>query len=156
MNPFSLVSAFRRQLYRNLALFTLVIVVVSTFLILRFESGYPDSQIRTLNDALWWSAVGVSTIGIGNVVPESQSGKYLTLFLMVAGVVIFSVITAKIASIFTEEEVKQDLDKDIKIIQGGLSKVEHDIEGEIAVEDKAIEDKIVKIEKTLKKLEKKN
>ena len=136
----------RRHLFIYLGAFILISIAVSSALILRFEAGHPSSQIKTINDAIWWSAVGVSTIGIGNVVPESTSGRYLTLFLTVAGVVIFSVLTAKIASFFTEEEVRKD-----------LNKVEKEIEGELAVDDRQIETKLEQIEKdvvTLKKQKK--
>lgn len=124
-------------------------------MILRFESNYPSSDIKTVGDAIWWSAVGVSTIGIGNIVPVSEAGRYLTLFLMVVGVVIFSVITAKIASIFTEEDVKEDIDRDMRILEGDLNKVEHDIEGEVATDDRKVELEIKKVEDRLSSLEKK-
>ena len=100
--------------------------------------------------------MGVSTIGIGNIVPVSDAGRYLTLFLMIVGVIVFSMITAKIASVFTEEEVKEDLDRDIKVIEGDLNKVEKDIEGEVAVDDKKVEDKIEELEGRLSKMEKKS
>lgn len=149
------VEILRAHLLLYLALFIFVSITVSSFLILRFEAPYLQSDIKTFHDAIWWSAVGVSTIGIGNVLPVSDSGKYLTLFLMVVGVVIFSVITAKIASVFTEEEVRDDLDRDIKIIEGDLSRVEHDIEGEVATDDKKVEAKLEKLESRINKMEKK-
>ncbi|MDP2633063.1 MAG: potassium channel family protein [Candidatus Curtissbacteria bacterium] len=149
------VKVIRTHLYVYLAGFVVISVIISSSLILKFESGYSESQIKTVNDAIWWSAVGVSTIGIGNIVPVSDSGRYLTIFLMVVGVIVFSVITAKIASIFTEEEVREDLDHDLKIIEGDLHKVEKGIEGELAVEDKVVEDKLDKLEKEVENLENK-
>lgn len=141
---YRLIHLTRRHLYLYLSLLIIFSVAISSFFILKFESGYPDSQIKTVADAIWWSAVGISTIGIGNVVPVSVSGKYLTLFLTVVGVVVISVITAKIASIFTEEEVRDD-----------LNKIEKEIEGEIAVEDKQVEDKLDRLEKDLAEIKKK-
>ncbi len=148
------IAAIRGHLFFNISIFILCSIVISSFLILRFESGYAESQIKTVNDAVWWSAVGISTIGIGNVLPESTSGRYLTLFLMIVGVIIFSIITAKIASVFTEEEVKEDLSRDIKVIEGDLHKVEHDIEHEVSVDDRVIEEKLGVLEKRLGEAEK--
>lgn len=148
-------SLVRSHLFIYISLFIIVSIIISSFLILRFESGYPDTQIKTVSDAIWWSAVGISTIGIGNILPESTAGRYLTLFLMIVGVIVFSIITAKIASVFTEEEVKEDLDKDIKVLEGDINRVEHDIEGEVRVDDRLVEDKVAELEKRLNKFEKK-
>jgi len=144
----------RRHLYVYLAAFIVVSIAVSSSLILKFEADYPNSQIQTVNDAIWWSTVGISTIGIGNIVPESDAGRYLTLFLMVVGVVIFSVITAKIAAFFTEEEVRKDLDKEINVIEKDLNRVEKNIEGEVAVDDRKIEKQLKVLQKRLAKVEK--
>ena len=86
--------------------------------------------------------------------PESDAGRYLTLFLMVVGVVIFSVITAKIAAFFTEEEVRKDLDKEINVIEKDLNRVEKNIEGEVAVDDRKIEKQLKVLQKRLAKVEK--
>lgn len=149
-----IIYKLQRHLFLYLILFIVISLTVSSFLILKFEAGYADSQIKTVSTAIWWSAVGISTIGIGNILPVSTEGRYLTLFLMFVGVIILSLITAKIASIFTEEEVKQDLDKDIKVIESDLHKVEKDIEGEVAVDDRKLESELVGVEKRLKNLEK--
>lgn len=151
---FNFIDSIRKHLFINISVFIVVSISISSFLILKFEADYSDSQIHTVSDAVWWSAVGVSTIGIGNIVPESTAGRYLTLFLTIVGIIVFSVITAKIASVFTEEEVKEDLDENLKIIEGDLSRVEHDIEGEVAVDDRKIEKKLKKLESKLAEVEK--
>ena len=145
---------FRRHSFFNLLVLVFVVVAISSELILSFEKNQVNSSIRTFNDAIWWSTVGISTIGIGNIIPESIAGRYLTLILMVVGVFVFSVLTANIAAIFTEEEVREDINKELKTIEGDLAKVEKDIEGEIAVEDKTIETKLQRLESRLSKIEK--
>ncbi len=153
-NLHKIINIVRPHIFLYLFFLVIISMTFSSFLILRLESGYPESPIRTIHDAIWWSAVGISTIGLGNVVPESTAGRYLTLFLMIIGVIIFSLITAKIASVFTEEEVKEDLDKDLKVIEGDLNKIEKDIEGKVAVDDRLIEKKLTTVEKRIAKLEK--
>ena len=145
----------RKHAFFNLLVFVCVVAAVSTELILRFEAPHANSQIKTFGDAIWWSTVGVSTIGLGNLVPESAAGRYLTVILMVIGVFVFSVFTAQIASIFTEQDVKEDINKELSSIEGGLSKVEKDIAGEIAVEDKTVEDKLDRLEKEVEQIKKK-
>lgn len=148
-------APIRKHLYIYLASFVVISIFLSTSLILKFEASYPSSPIKTVNDAVWWSAVGISTIGIANVIPVSTAGRYLTLFLMLVGVVILSVLTAKVAAFFTEEEVKKDLDVEFKAIEGDLHNVEKNIEGEVRVDDKIVEDKLEKLESKVEKLVKK-
>ena len=142
----------RKYAIWKLVAFILIVIIVSSVLILQLEQGYPDTQIHDFADALWWSVVGISTIGIGTVVPSSIAGRYLTVALMIIGVFVFSILTAHIAAYFTEQEVKEDINEELNQIQGGLDKVEKDIQGELAIEDHKIEEKVERLEKEIEKL----
>lgn len=148
-------APIRKHLYIYLAVFIIVSILGSTLIILWSESAHPDTQIRSIGDALWWSLVGISTIGLGNIEPVSDRGRFLTVYLMTAGVIVFSIVTAKIAAFFTEEKVKKDLDVEFRAIEGDIHKVEKNIEGEVRVDDKIVEDKLEKLEAKVEKLEKK-
>ena len=54
----------------------------------------------SLGDALWWSAQTVTTVGYGDVVPESAGGRFIGVFVMVFGVESVSLITALVTSSF--------------------------------------------------------
>ena len=54
----------------------------------------------SLGDALWWSAQTVTTVGYGDVVPESAGGRFIGVFVMVFGVASVSLITALVTSSF--------------------------------------------------------
>lgn len=138
----------------SVLIFLVMIVFVSTELILFFEKPYQASQIKTFSDALWWSTVGISTIGIGNVVPSSPAGKVLTLCLMMVGIIFLSMVIANISSIFTEEDIRKDIDHELRQIEGDLNKVEKDVENEVATDDKLIENKVEELEDRIERLEK--
>ncbi len=112
-----------------------IVVIISSILIVYFEQGYPGSKIQSFGDGLWWAAVGISTIGIGTIVPQSPLGKVLNILLMIIGLGIFSVITAIIASFFTEEEVQSDIKQE-----------ENQLEQDITTRDKILEKEEFKIE----------
>lgn len=56
------------------------------------------------------------------------------------------------SAFFTEAEVREDLDRDLNVIEGDLHKVEKDIEGEVRVDDKIVEEKLEKLEAKVEKL----
>jgi voltage-gated potassium channel len=61
----------------------------------------------SLGDALWWSAQTVTTVGYGDVVPESSGGRFIGLFVMVFGVASVSLITALVTSSFITYQQKR-------------------------------------------------
>lgn len=111
--PFRRVSRLMR-----LVVLLVVIVAVSSELVLLAERSHPDSGIQDFGDALWWSTVGITTIGIGNVVPVSAAGKILTLGLAVVGVFIFSILTAHFADMFiTEERIQRTVSSEQEFLR---------------------------------------
>ena len=69
----------KRKNYRYL---TAAIVFVLTYFLLLVllvicERGYPDSHIRTLADAFWFSLVTLSTVGYGDLTPVSPMGHVI-------------------------------------------------------------------------------
>lgn len=79
-----------------LALATLTIAafagVVANFL--------SPNGFASFGDALWWSAQTVTTVGYGDVVPDTAGGRIVGVFVMVFGVASVSLITALVTSSF--------------------------------------------------------
>ena len=60
-----------------------------------------------LGDALWWAAQTVTTVGYGDVVPETAGGRLIGLFVMIFGVASVSLITALVTSSFITFEQRR-------------------------------------------------
>lgn len=78
----------------------IVVLEVSGMLILDAESGIEGANIRTPSDALWWGYVTITTVGYGDRFPVTLSGRIIGIFLLTAGVALFSVFTGFIANAF--------------------------------------------------------
>lgn len=94
---------------------TVGVVLLSALLVWLFERGSGGS-IKEYGDAIWWAVATVTTVGYGDAIPITAEGRGIALFLMVAGIVFFSLLTANIAAYFVES---------------GESKTETDLEGKI-------------------------
>ena len=51
---------------------------------------------------LWWAAQTVSTVGYGDLLPQSAPGRVLAVLVMLTGVTFITVTSAAIASAFVE------------------------------------------------------
>ena len=51
-------------------------------------------------EALWWTIVTMTTVGYGDYVPTTISGRLLAVVLMFLGVGLFGVLTSFLASAF--------------------------------------------------------
>jgi voltage-gated potassium channel len=75
---------------------TATIVFVSAGVMVLFDpSNYPD-----YGRALWWSVQTITTVGYGDVVPTTVTGKAVASVVMLSGIALASVVTATVASTF--------------------------------------------------------
>ncbi|MCD9622920.1 potassium channel family protein [Rhabdothermincola salaria] len=90
----------------NLAQFLVVaalLVLNGAVIVFAFESGAEGSNIETMGEALWWTAVTVATVGYGDFTPVTVGGRLTATLLMVLAIVVAAVVTAQIASNFNDQ-----------------------------------------------------
>jgi voltage-gated potassium channel len=76
-----------------------IVLTVASVLILQFESGDPDANIKTGGDALWWGIVTVTTVGYGDRYPVTMLGRATAFAVMLAGVGIIGALASILASV---------------------------------------------------------
>ncbi len=81
------------------SLVALLLVVFCSIAALYFEVD-AGSNIKTGEDALWWALVTITTVGYGDRYPVTTEGRALAVFLMTAGVGLFSIFSAFLAARF--------------------------------------------------------
>jgi voltage-gated potassium channel len=74
------------------------ILVGAAFLIVGAGGAFAYLEDRTLSDGIWYAIVTVTTVGYGDVVPATENGRLFGVFLIIFGVVLFSLVTANIAA----------------------------------------------------------
>jgi voltage-gated potassium channel len=77
---------------------TVVVTVASGILI----SVFDRHDFPTVGAGLWWAAQTVTTVGYGDAVPTSTSGKFIAVVLMISGIAFLTVVTAAITAAFVE------------------------------------------------------
>ena len=82
--------------------------------------------MNSLFDSLWFVVSTLTTVGYGDVLPTSTIGKVISLILLIGGVLIFSTITAAMASYFNKKLLNEGADE-LKSIQQKLDSNEEEL-----------------------------
>lgn len=69
---------------------------------------------RTFGDSLWWSFVTASTVGYGDMTPESVVGRLIAVVLMLVGIGFVGMLTGTIATYFLNLKKPSKTDNGIK------------------------------------------
>lgn len=68
-----------------------------------------DRNISAFPDALWWSAVTMTTVGYGDKVPQTMAGKILGIVWIFTSVILLSLFTANASSILTAGKMESSI-----------------------------------------------
>ncbi len=82
------------------AIISLLLLVFSAVFVLRVETDQ-NSNIKSLNDALWWAFTTVTTVGYGDKYPVTTAGRVVGVILMIGGVGLFGIFTGFVSSLVT-------------------------------------------------------
>ena len=107
----------------------IVVIVVGAY-IMMVQEGERDASIGTFAQSVWWSFTTVVTGGFGDIYnPATGSGRVLTVFLIITGMILAGVFTATLTTLMTGEE-----NEEFNIMQQNL------------------DDRLMKLEKIQKKI----
>jgi hypothetical protein len=74
-----------------------LIVLASGSALWLVEGDRPDSTLRSWGDALWWSLSTITTVGYGDHVPVTTTGRLIATAVMVVGVAVIGAVAAIVA-----------------------------------------------------------
>ena len=95
------------------ALVGILLTITCSAAMLPFEGTADGSNIKTVEDAVWWSLVTITTVGYGDRFPVTTDGRLLAVILMFAGVGLFGTFSAFLASWFiggVQADTKSEID----------------------------------------------
>jgi voltage-gated potassium channel len=92
------------------AMISILMVIFSSIAILQFEGDVPGANIRTAQDAIWWSYTTITTVGYGDRYPVTHEGRLVAAALMTAGVGLFGTWTGFVASWFLAPRRNETVD----------------------------------------------
>lgn len=97
---------FKNKMQGTLTSVTIISVLMllfSSIAILQFETA-PNSNIKTAEDAIWFSYSTITTVGYGDKYPVTIEGRIIAAILMTVGVGLFGTFTAFVSSWFVKSD----------------------------------------------------
>jgi voltage-gated potassium channel len=114
-------SRLERQLDRAVARATTprgaAIVIATASTVMTVAAGLLmtvlDSEtFPSIGSGLWWAVQTVTTVGYGDVIPQSLAGRLVAALVMLLGIGFLTVITASITSTFVSRSRHEPSDAD--------------------------------------------
>ena len=90
------------------------IVVAATALILiagALERLIEPKVFTSLGLAYWWAIVTVTTVGYGDVVPQSPAGRVVASLLMLTGLAMIPTLTSVVVSVLISKRARAESDQ---------------------------------------------
>ena len=96
----------------RLALATAVVsssvVLVGGATVWRLERDRPGTTFESLGDGIWWALTTMTTVGYGDHVPETSSGRVVAGMIMIMGVAVLGAVAAVVALIFASAVARRE------------------------------------------------
>ncbi|MBT8471464.1 MAG: cyclic nucleotide-binding domain-containing protein [Marinicaulis sp.] len=86
----------------------IAMIIIAASLLYLAEGNRPGSKFATVPEAMWWAIATLTTVGYGDVTPETPLGKLLAGIVMICGLGFFALPIGIIASGFMDEFRRQD------------------------------------------------
>lgn len=103
-----------RDSSKKIAVFFLFVVILVTSLgtlMYMIEGTQPNTQFNNIPNSIYWAIVTMTTVGYGDITPDTALGRFLSACVMLIGYTIIAVPTG-IVSVSIMKEYKRQRDKE--------------------------------------------
>lgn len=93
-----------------------------------------DPEVKTVHDGLWLAFSTAATVGYGDMVPSSTASRIFSVFVVLLGYGILSLVTASVAAMFVgtqerkvEQEILRDMHREMKDLRQEIDRLRQEM-----------------------------
>lgn len=98
-----------------------------------------DPEVKTVHDGLWLAFSTAATVGYGDMVPSSTASRIFSVFVVLLGYGILSLVTASVAAMFVgtqerkvEQEILRDMHREMKDLRQEIDRLRQEMRACVA------------------------
>jgi voltage-gated potassium channel len=99
------------------------VVLLGGTAVWQLEADRPGSTFRSWSDGVWWALTTLTTVGYGDQVPATASGRAVAALIMIAGVAVLGAVAAVVALILATNVARREeriLEAEGRTLEGRL------------------------------------
>lgn len=94
----SLAGALKSSLYKITIFFTAILILVLFLGTLMYVIEGAEEGFDSIPKSIYWAIITITTVGYGDLVPQTDLGKFIASFIMLTGYAIIAVPTGIVTS----------------------------------------------------------
>jgi voltage-gated potassium channel len=102
----AMASRGSRRLFERLGRVVVVAagILVTASLVAYYAERPVNPEFATVGDAFWWGIVTLTTVGYGDIVPKTPTGRWAAVTIMLTGIAVLGLLAGSLASFFRLNE----------------------------------------------------
>jgi len=84
-----------------IATISILVYLGLIFAIVEIEKDAPGTTIEDISDAIWWSAVTITTVGYGDVHPVTDSGRLIGYVFLLISLSFYAILIGRITNLIS-------------------------------------------------------
>lgn len=141
-----IMNFFEKTRFHKIILALGIIILASTAMLCIFGTSYNPF------DYFYFVIVTLTTVGYGDITPQTYNERVMTIFLVLIGIIFFSTITASISSFLTDnmlESDEDDLDEVKRSVNENSERILSELD-EVKKENKKLQEEINELKEMIK------
>ena len=90
-----------------IAIVSVIVILSGASAIFVVESEAENTQINTWLDAFWWASATATTVGYGDIVPVTETGRMIGIAMMYVGIGVIGAFISSIGATLIGSKMKQ-------------------------------------------------
>jgi voltage-gated potassium channel len=124
-----------RPLFERAGLARLMAIAIGLLGLCGIGFYWIDPEVENLGDGLWLAFSTAATVGFGDMVPSNTASRIFSVFVVLLGYGVLSLVTASVAAMFVgsqerkvEREILRDMHAQLKEVRQEIATLRHSIE----------------------------